>query len=102
MRPELFPVEPTVPPEGWREEARMGTPLRHSVPEWREIVIRAYAAQPTLSLTWAQGQRLWAMDPSTCGYVLDSLVESGVLTRTPAGQYCRADVMQPLDSAAAM
>lgn len=97
MRPELFPVEPTVPPEWWREEEVVATATRHSVPEWRDIVLRAYAEQPALSLTGAQGQRLWGMDASTCGYVLDALVESGVLARTSGGQYCRADAIRPVD-----
>lgn len=64
-----------------------------SVPEWREIVLEAYAMQPTLSLTAAQGQRLWGMDPPTCRCVLDDLVERGTLRRTSNGQYCRIDFL---------
>lgn len=67
-----------------------------SVPEWREIVLEAYGMQPTLSLTAAQGQRLWGMDPATCRCVLDGLVESGTLLRTLDGQYCRVDCMHSL------
>ena len=69
----------------------MVTATRRDVSEWREIIILAYAEQPTLSLTGAQSQRLWGLDPTTCGYVLDGLVDSGVLARTSGGQYCRAD-----------
>jgi hypothetical protein len=72
-------------------------PLRPSIPEWRSVVMAAYTRQPTLSLTMPQGQRLWSMDSSTCGYVLDSLVSAGMLSRTSAGQYCRADYIGPLD-----
>jgi hypothetical protein len=36
------------------------------------------------------------MDASTCGHVLESLVQSGVLARTSVGQYCRADVSPPV------
>ena len=79
----------------WQDEPV--TALRRSVPEWRSIVMDAYATQPSLSLTRPQGQRLWGMDAPTCGYVLDSLVDAGVLTRTSAGQYCRADALRPLD-----
>jgi hypothetical protein len=75
----------------------MDTAIRHSVPEWREIVLRAYEAQPTLTLTGAQSQRLWGMDAVTCGCVLDALVESGVLARTGGGRYCRADMVCTLD-----
>ena len=77
-------------------------PLRRSVPEWRTVVMDAYARQPTLSLTHAQGQRLWGMDASTCGYVLDSLVDAGLLSRTTAGQYCRVDYIRPIDPVFAM
>jgi hypothetical protein len=72
------------------------------VPEWRSVVMGAYATQPTLSVTCPQGQRLWGMDASTCGYVLDSLVDAGLLTRTTAGQYCRADYIRPVDPVFAM
>ena len=96
MRPELFPVEPVVAGEWWREGEVMQTVIMRSEPEWRDVVVRAYAMQPTLSVTGAQGQRLWGMDARTCGHVLDGLVESGVLARTSGGQYCRADVLQPM------
>lgn len=77
-------------------------PLRRSVLEWRTIVMDAYATQPTLSVTHAQGQRLWGMDAPTCGYVLDSLVSAGMLARTTAGQYCSIDYLRPIDPMFAM
>lgn len=70
-------------------------PLHRSVAEWRSIVMDAYATLPTLNLTRPQAERLWGMAPSTCGYVLDSLVQAGLLVRTAAGQYCRTDNVQP-------
>lgn len=70
-------------------------PLTRSVAEWRSIVLDAYATLPTLNITRPQGERLWGMDPSTCGYVLDSLVEAGMLVRTANGQYCRIDHVRP-------
>ena len=75
----------------------MTNPVARSVAEWRAIVMRAYEAQPTLNLTTAQGQRLWGMDPTTCGYVLDALIEAGVLARTSSGRYCRADLACTLE-----
>ncbi|WP_396625910.1 hypothetical protein [Luteitalea sp.] len=84
----------------WQEEPMIQ--LRRSVPEWRTVVMDAYAMQPSLSLTRPQGQRLWGMDAPTCGYVLDSLVDAGVLTRTSGGHYCRADVLRTLDPVFAM
>ncbi|WP_239489697.1 hypothetical protein [Luteitalea sp. TBR-22] len=79
----------------WQDEPV--TPLRRSVPEWRSIVMDAYATLPSLSLTRPQGQRLWGMDAPTCGYVLDSLVDAGMLICTSTGQYCRADALRPID-----
>lgn len=101
MRPDLFPTTSLVPCMEAKEGA-MATMLRRTIPQWRTVVIDSYAQLPTLSLTAPQGRRLWGMDASTCGYVLDSLVEAGVLTRTPCGQYCRADVVRPVDTAFAM
>ena len=85
----------------WLEEAPI-TPLRRSVPEWRTIVMDAYASQPTLSLTHEQGQRLWGMDAPTCRRVLEGLVDAGLLSRTTGGQYCRADYVCQIDPAFAM
>jgi len=73
-----------------------------SLPEWRHRVLETYAHQPTLSVTAAQGQRLWGMDASTCGYILDGLVETGTLVRTSTGQYCRVDHLPPIDPVFAM
>lgn len=88
------------PLSAWKEEP---VALAYkSVPEWRDVVLEAYAMQPTLSLTAPQGQRLWGMDASTCGYVLDGLVESGMLARTSSGQYCRVDYIRPIDPVFAM
>ena len=73
----------------WDEDT--APPLHRSLRDWRSIVLDAYVLQPTLSLTTRQGQRLWGMDAPTCHDVLDALVDAGVLTRTPDGQYCRLD-----------
>ncbi len=66
------------------------------------MVTAAYAQQPTLRVTTQQAQRLWSLDRPTCGYLLDSLVSAGLLSRTSAGQYCRADYVNPIDPAASM
>ena len=50
-----------------------------------------YKEMPGLSLTMAQAQRLWALDPSTCGIVLRTLVESRFLRTTARGRYVRTD-----------
>ena len=94
-------VSASVPTTIWWDE-EVVTPLPRTVAEWRSIVMNAYVTLPTLSLTVPQAQRLWAMDPRTCLYVLDSLVLGGLLTRTSGDQYCRADYVGPLDASFAM
>ena len=74
-------------------------PRYRSFRDWRTIVVDAYALQPTLSLTARQGQRLWGMDAQTCRYVLDGLVDAGVLTRTVDEQYCRVEYVGTVDPA---
>ena len=48
-----------------------------------------YLEMPGLRLTCAQGQRLWGLDATVCAEALQSLMESGFLRRTDAGQYVR-------------
>ena len=100
MSAGAVPLQVSFPVVGWKEEGMLTT--RRSVSEWRDIVLEAYARQPSLSLTAAQGQRLWGMDAPTCGYVLDGLVKSGALACTSSGQYCRADYIRPVDPVFAM
>ena len=50
-----------------------------------------YDSLPTLCLTLAQAQRLWALDEAACRRVLETLVSRGVLRIGADGQYCRAD-----------
>lgn len=76
------------------------TPRRpRTVRDWRSMVLDAYALQPMLSVTARQGERLWGMDAPTSRDVLDGLVESGVLTRTVDGRYCRLDYVCAIDPA---
>lgn len=54
-------------------------------------VIRAeYLEIPGLHLTKPQVQRLWGLDPTTCGALLDALVAAQFLARTPQGGYVLA------------
>jgi hypothetical protein len=50
-----------------------------------------YRELPTLNLTEPQAQRLWGLDITTCAFVLMTLIERGVLKRTPRGTYIRGD-----------
>ncbi len=48
-----------------------------------------YEEQPGLRLTPPQAQRLWDLDGPTCCAVLTTLVDAGVLQRTPDGRFVR-------------
>jgi hypothetical protein len=43
---------------------------------------------PGLRLTLRQAARLWAMEAVHCQAILDALVASGSLRRSPKGEYC--------------
>ena len=49
-----------------------------------------YAEMPGLTITLGQGQRLLAIDETTCTAVFRTLIKRGVLRRTSEGQYVRA------------
>ena len=96
MRTESLVDAPPSRPR-WDE---VTVPLRlRNLRDWRALVRDAYATQPTLSLTIRQARRLWGMDAPTCQHVLDCLVDTGVLTRTVDGQYCRLDYIGAVDAA---
>lgn len=61
--------------------------------EW--VICEAFTESPTLCLTCAQAQRLWALDMATCVRVLENLVNIGFLRYTDEGRYCRADHVPP-------
>lgn len=52
-------------------------------------VYAEYVEMPGMALTLGQARRLWQLDASTCTRLLDSLVSSGFLTKTPTGAYVR-------------
>jgi hypothetical protein len=45
---------------------------------------------PGMCVTAAQAQRLWGLDPTTCEFVLTTLVERRILRRTRRGLYVRS------------
>ena len=65
-----------------------------------------YIEMPGLRLTCAQTQRLCGLDQTSCLRALESLVETGFLRRTDAGQYVRLtegrDTTPPLRMAKAV
>jgi hypothetical protein len=60
------------------------TPNEHSL----SVRIRAeYREMPGLSLTLPQACRFWQIDEPTCARILETLVDQGVLRRTPRGAF---------------
>jgi hypothetical protein len=51
-----------------------------------------FREMPGLRLTFSQMQRLWTLDDPTCQALVERLLRSRVLTRTPSGQYVRFGV----------
>ena len=58
--------------------------------EWSLRILAEYREMPGLRLTPRQAARLWAMDAVHCQAILDALVASGCLRRSPRGEYCLA------------
>jgi hypothetical protein len=50
-------------------------------------IVGEYTEMPGLSLTFAQAQRLWALDSAVCHSLLDHLVGARCLRITPRGRY---------------
>lgn len=46
-----------------------------------------YREMPGLRLSRQQALRLWSVDPTACGRVLDGLIEAGFLRRDQYGRY---------------
>jgi hypothetical protein len=61
-----------------------------NVRDLRQRIVAEYTEMPGLSVTLAQARRLLAIDEPTCTAVFSSLVDRGVLKRTPEGRYVRA------------
>ena len=52
-----------------------------------ELIRAEYLEMPGLCLTKPQIQRLWTLDPATCGAAVDALVTAHVLRRTALDAY---------------
>jgi hypothetical protein len=74
----------------------MSKPARRTKPQTtaalHELLQRIegeYRELPGLSVTALQAQRLWGLDSTTGAFVLMTLVQRGILKRTPSGTYVR-------------
>jgi hypothetical protein len=63
-----------------------------TTPALHELLCRVeseYREMPGMCVTAAQAQRLWGLDATTCSFVLATLIDRGILRRTPRGTYVR-------------
>jgi hypothetical protein len=62
--------------------------------EFHAVVARVrgeFLEMPGLRLTLPQAARLWGLDLRSCEAVMDALIRSAFLRRTPTGAVTRAD-----------
>ena len=55
--------------------------------DWTRLIQADYLEMPGLQLTKPQVCRLWGLDPQMCDVVLDTLVATAVLKKTPHQTY---------------
>jgi hypothetical protein len=55
-----------------------------------DLISAEYREMPGLCLTKPQIQRLWRLDPTTCGSAVDALVTAQILRRTVREGYVLA------------
>jgi hypothetical protein len=59
--------------------------------EWLRLIQAEYREIPGLKLTKPQAQRLWGLEGHICEVLLDALIASRFLCKTPAQAYVLAD-----------
>jgi hypothetical protein len=59
--------------------------------DWMALIRAEYLEVPGLALSRPQACRLWGLDEELCAIVLDSMVASEFLKKTPQDLYVRAD-----------
>lgn len=60
------------------------------IADWLRLIQAEYREIPGLHLTKPQVRRLWNLDPGTCDALLDALVASEFLKKTPREAYVLA------------
>jgi hypothetical protein len=60
---------------------------RNPLTDWTSLIQAEYREMPGLQLTKPQVRRLWGLDPQMCDVVLDTLVATAVLKKTPRETY---------------
>jgi hypothetical protein len=73
-----------------RENVRRTKPQTTSaLHELLQRIESEYREMPGLCVTAVQAERLWGLDSTTCGFVLMTLMQRGVLKRTANGTFVR-------------
>ena len=62
-----------------------------TIHDWLRLIRAEYLEMPGLNLTKRQVQRLWKLEPHMCDALLDALVASEFLKKTPRESYVLAD-----------
>jgi hypothetical protein len=65
-----------------------------SLTDWLRMIQAEYLEIPGLRLTKPQVQRLWGLEPHVCDAVLDALIATNFLRRTPRDAYVLASANQ--------
>jgi hypothetical protein len=63
------------------------TSQQSTMHDWLRLIQAEYLEMPGLQLTRPQVQRLWTLEPHMCDALLDALVDSEFLSKTPRGAY---------------
>jgi hypothetical protein len=63
------------------------TPEQSAVTDWLHLVQAEYIEMPGLQLTRPQFRRLWGLEDDTCDMLLQQLVATHFLRRTPRDEY---------------
>jgi hypothetical protein len=61
-----------------------------TISEWLRLIRAEYLEMPGLHLTRSEIQRLWRLDPHVCDVLLDALVTTEFLRKTPRQTYVLA------------
>ena len=62
---------------------------------WLDLIQAEYREIPGLNLTWPQVRRLWSLDDRMCDALLDRLVSTKFLEKTPRDAYVLAGRSRP-------
>jgi hypothetical protein len=60
--------------------------------DWVEVMRAEYLDMPGLALSKPQARRLWGLDCEACDLLLDEMVNTNFLKKTPQDLYVRADI----------